>query len=120
MSTLLKSKWFHVLLALADQERHGYGIQRDILDRTDGQMMLWPAMLYRTLAAMVEEGLITAVAPPEHEPPDERRQYYHITPTGRTRLAEEAERLAQWADVAKERNDIGARAGAGARAGETS
>ncbi len=108
MSVPLKSKWFHVLLALADQERHGYGIQRDVLDRTDGQMMLWPAMLYRSLSALVDQGLIAAGAAPGDEPPDERRQYYRITPAGRGRLAEEAERLAQWAEVARKRNAFGA------------
>ncbi len=108
MSGSLKSQWFQILLALADQERHGYGIQRDVLDRTDGQMMLWPAMLYRSLSALVDQGLIAAVADPGDEPPDERRQYYRITSSGRGSLAEEAERLAQWADVARKRNDLGA------------
>ena len=107
MSVPLKSQWFHILLALADQDRHGYGIQRDVLDRTDGQMMLWPAMLYRSLSALVEQGLIAPAHDPGDEPPDERRRYYHITPAGRGRLAEEAERLVQWADVARKRNDLG-------------
>ncbi len=107
MSGPLKSQWFHILLALADQERHGYGIQRDVLDRTDGQMMLWPAMLYRSLAALVDHGLIAAAHDPGDEPPDERRQYYRITAAGRGRLAEEAERLTRWAEVARKRNDLG-------------
>lgn len=108
MSGLLKSKWFHILLALADQDRHGYGIQRDVLDRTDGQMMLWPAVLYRSLSTLADQGLIAAVAAPDDEPPDERRQYYRITGAGRRRLAQEAERWAQWVDLARERNDLGA------------
>ncbi|MCZ6916929.1 MAG: PadR family transcriptional regulator [Gemmatimonadetes bacterium] len=107
MSRSLKSQWFQILLALADQERHGYGIQRDVLDRTDGQMMLWPATLYRSLAALVERGLIAAVTDPGGGPPDERRQYYRITPVGRGRLDEEAERLTRWAEIARERNDLG-------------
>ncbi len=107
MSAPLKSQWFHILLALADQERHGYAIQRDVLDRTDGQLMLWPAMLYRSLASLVDQGLITPADDPSDEPPDERRQYYRITPAGRGRLAEEAERLTRWANVARKRNDLG-------------
>ncbi len=108
MSAPLKSQWFHILLALADQDRHGYGIQRDVLERTDGQMTLWPAMLYRSLAALTDQGFIAAVNDPADEPHDERRRYYRITSAGRGRLAEEAERLIRWADVARKRNDFGA------------
>ena len=101
---LLKPQWFHILLALAEEDLHGYGIQRDVLDRTGGGLMLWPAMLYRSLNALAEEGLIEPVEGPDGEPVDERRQYYRITQGGRGRLAEETERMAQWVNAARTRN----------------
>jgi DNA-binding PadR family transcriptional regulator len=97
----MKPQWFQILLALARQPLHGYGIQRAVLSRTEDQMCLWPAMLYRSLATLEEEGLIQSVATPDHEPDDERRQYYALTPAGQTRLREESEMLARWARVAE-------------------
>ena len=104
MPEAFKPQWFHILLALADQERHGYGIQRDVLDQTNGEMTLWPAMLYRSLAALAEKGLIEAVDSPQAESTDERKRYYRITVTGRQRLAREAEQLAGWIKAAQDRN----------------
>lgn len=97
----LKPQWYHILLALAERALHGYGIQRAVLDRTDGEMRLWPAMLYRSLGTLEGEGLIHQVPPPEGEPEDERRQYYAITASGRARLREETEMLARWVDAAR-------------------
>jgi DNA-binding PadR family transcriptional regulator len=98
----IKPQWFHILLALSGGPLHGYGIQRSVLDRTDGDMRLWPAMLYRSLATLEDAGLIAASEQPADEPDDERRQYYGLTDAGRERLREEAERLASWADAARE------------------
>jgi DNA-binding PadR family transcriptional regulator len=98
----IKPQWFHILLALSAGPLHGYGIQRSVLDRTDGDMRLWPAMLYRSLATLEDGGLIAQAARPEGEPDDERRQYYGLTDAGRERLREEAERLASWAAAARE------------------
>ena len=97
----LKPQWFHILLALSDDDRHGYGIQRAVLDRTQGAMRLWPAMLYRSLETLRREGLIRMVEGPADEPSDERRQYYSLTRKGRTWLSEEAEVLASWVDAAR-------------------
>ena len=97
----LKPQWFHILLALSSQNRHGYGIQRAVLDQTDGHMRLWPAMLYRSLAKLCEAGLIAQVDPPQGEVEDERRQYYALTSAGRDLLKEEAELLARWAASAQ-------------------
>lgn len=98
----LKPQWFQILLALADRDLHGYGIQRAVLAQTDGHMRLWPATLYRSLASLVEAGLIRQAAPPPDEPEDERRQYYGLTEEGRSRLREEAEMLSRWAAAARE------------------
>lgn len=96
----MKTQWFQILLALAGCELHGYGIQRAVLDQTDGHMRLWPAMLYRSLTRLREEGLITQIEAPESEPDDERRQYYALTDRGRARLEEEAAMLARWVAAA--------------------
>lgn len=98
----MKPQWFHILLALSERSLHGYGIQRAVLDRTDGDVHLWPAMLYRSLATLEDAGMIRQADTPPDEPDDERRQYYALTAAGRERLREEAERLAAWAAAARE------------------
>lgn len=98
----MKPQWFQILLALSGAPLHGYGIQRAVLENTDDAMRLWPAMLYRSLATLEEDGLLEKIPPPEDEPDDERRQYYTLTSEGRARLAEEGELLARWAGAARE------------------
>jgi len=98
----MKSQWFQILLALAGADRHGYAIQRAVLDQTGGHMRLWPAMLYRSLATLEGARLIEQVTPPADEPEDERRQYYALTRAGRARLREEADLLGSWADAARQ------------------
>jgi DNA-binding PadR family transcriptional regulator len=98
----MKPQWFHILLALGEKDLHGYAIQRAVLERTDGEMRLWPAMLYRSLVTLEKEKLIARAAPPADEPEDERRQYYRITPAGRLRLREEARTLARWVEAARD------------------
>ena len=93
----LKPQYFQILLALGRKDLHGYAIQRAVLEQTDDQVRLWPAMLYRSLAKLEEAALIAQIEPPADEPEDERRQYYAITAEGRARLKEEAEMLARWA-----------------------
>lgn len=98
----MKPQWFHILLALAGKELHGYAIQRAVLEQTDGEMRLWPAMLYRSLATLEQEKLIARADPPPDEPEDERRQYYRLTPAGRLRLREETQLLARWVEAARD------------------
>jgi DNA-binding PadR family transcriptional regulator len=93
----LKPQYFQILLALAQKDLHGYAIQRAVLEQTDEQVRLWPAMLYRSLAKLEDAELIQQAEPPAEEPEDERRQYYALTAQGRVRLKEEAEMLARWA-----------------------
>ena len=102
MPETLKPQWFHILLALAKEELHGYGIQRAVKAATQGGTMLWPGMLYRSLDALVKRKWIEPIADP-HEEPDVRRHYDRITVTGRQVLASEAERLGEWAELARSR-----------------
>ena len=97
----LKPQWFQILLALSTRDRHGYGIQRAVLEQTDGHMRLWPTMLYRSLARLGEAGLISQVDAPAEDMEDERRQYYTLTEAGRKLLVEEARLLARWAAEAQ-------------------
>ena len=97
----MKLQWFHILLSLADGDLHGYAIQRAVLDRTDGELTLWPAMLYRSLATLAEEGLIDAAEVPVDDAPDERRQYYSLTAEGRKQLKTEAELMSDWVEAAR-------------------
>jgi DNA-binding PadR family transcriptional regulator len=90
----LKPHWFHVLLSLADQEQHGYGIMQEVLARTGGKVRLWPATLYGTLKRLMDEELIEESARrPAPELDDARRRYYRLTYLGRRVLAAESERL---------------------------
>src|SRR4026208_242007 len=72
----------HILLALAESERHGYAIIQDVEARTDGELRMSAGTLYRSIARMVEQGLIVEVAKRRTAADDERRRYYHITPSG--------------------------------------
>ena len=94
--------WFQILLALADQDRHGLGIMSEVLDRTGGRMKLWPGMLYRNLSKLADDGLVVEVeAPPKAETGGGRPRFYRITPFGRRACAAEAERLAGFVDAAR-------------------
>ena len=85
---------FHVLLALADAERHGYGIIKEVEARTDGRVRLGPGTLYGSVKRMLEEGLIEeSDERPDSELDDERRRYYRLTGFGRRVATAEAERL---------------------------
>ena len=96
----MKMQWFHILLALAEEDLHGFAIQRAVMDLTGGEIRLWPAMLYRSLSTLADEGLIEAAGAPDGLLPDERRRYYSITPRGRKRLELEAGLLSRWAEAA--------------------
>jgi DNA-binding PadR family transcriptional regulator len=87
---------FHILLALVDQDRHGYAILQDVEARTDGALRLSAGTLYRSVARMVEQGLIAEVTRrPAARLDDERRRYYRITPFGTAVARAELSRLAQ-------------------------
>jgi DNA-binding PadR family transcriptional regulator len=83
---------FQVLLALADGERHGYGIILEVGARTDGVIRLRTGTLYVLLQRLSDEGLV-ALAEAPHRDADPRRRYYRLTDLGRAVLAAEARRL---------------------------
>jgi DNA-binding PadR family transcriptional regulator len=84
----------NVLLALADGERHGYGIMLEVRERTGGQVRLGPGTLYGAIKRLKEAGLIEESGTrPDPEADDERRCYYRLTGFGGEVLAAEIERL---------------------------
>jgi DNA-binding PadR family transcriptional regulator len=86
---------FHILVALADQDRHGYAIMQDVALRTDGQLKLSPGTLYGSIKRLLEAGLILEIDEPRGQSTDnERRRYYRITKFGREVAQAEADRLA--------------------------
>ena len=84
----------HILLALADEERHGYGIMKEVEGRSAGEMRLGPGTLYGAIKRMLADGLIEESAErPDAGLDDQRRRYYRITSFGREVAGAEAERL---------------------------
>jgi DNA-binding PadR family transcriptional regulator len=92
---------FHILLALADEERHGYGIMQDVARQTDGALQLGPGTLYGCLKRMLAAGLVEESGErPDPALDDERRRYYRMTPHGKHVVRAEARRLAGAVTVA--------------------
>lgn len=101
----LKPRWFHILLALSDKELHGSDIVREVLEQSDGELRLWPAMLYGSLEQMSEQGLIEELA--ESARPhgvSAKRRYFRITDAGRNLVASEAERMDRMVRLARTKN----------------
>ena len=95
---------FHILVALADDDRHGYAIIQDIAARTGGELKLSAGTLYRSIHRMLEQGLLSETRErPAPELDDERRRYYRITPFGTAVAKAEARRLAQLLRLARAR-----------------
>jgi DNA-binding PadR family transcriptional regulator len=98
----LKPHWFYILLALADGDRHGSAIARDVQSLSGGAVRLWPATLYGSLDDLrVRQWIEELAEHPEEE--SERRRYYRLTRAGRAALTDEAERLGQLARLARAR-----------------
>jgi len=90
----LQPATFHVLMALSDEDRHGYAIIQEIAARTDGAIRLSAGTLYRSLQRMLEQALIEETEDrPAPDEDDERRRYYRITKFGETVARAEARRL---------------------------
>jgi DNA-binding PadR family transcriptional regulator len=92
----------HILLALAEEDRHGYAIIQDIAARTRGAVTVGPGTLYRSIQRMLEQGLLVETQDrPAPEMDDERRRYYRLTPLGRAAARAEVDRLADTLAVAR-------------------
>lgn len=93
---------FHILLALADGEKHGYGIMKEVTQRTEGQMRMGPGTLYGSIGRMLASGLIEETGErPDPEMDDERRRYYHLTNFGLRVAQAESRRLDQLLRIAQ-------------------
>ena len=114
---------FHILLALADGERHGYAIMREVAAQSGGRVRLGPGTLYGSIRRMLSDGIIEeSAARPDPALDDERRRYYHLTPFGRRVAEVEAARLQDLTRAAQERGllpggALGQPAGAGGAGG---
>lgn len=97
---------FHVLLALSDEPRHGYGIIRDVSDHTAGAVTLRTGTLYTLLQRLVDEQLVRPTAPLEADS-DPRRRYYTLTTLGRDVLSAEARRLETLVVLARRKHVLG-------------
>jgi len=94
---------FHVLLALAAEERHGYSILQEVADLTDGDLTIEPGTLYRALHRMLKDGwVVESARRAAADVHDERRKYYRLTPLGRRLATAEADRLARLLAVARQ------------------
>ena len=97
----LQPATFHILIALADEDRHGYAIIQNVAARTGGEVRLSAGTLYRSIQRLLEQGLISEVRQrPAPELDDERRRYYHLTAFGAAVARAEARRLARLVEMA--------------------
>ena len=98
----LPSAAFHILLSLAGEDLHGYGIMRQVAEQTGGRMRLGPGTLYSSIQSLLEEKLIEELDHPEGEKAgQERRRDYRLTSAGRKLARSEAERMAGLLRVAR-------------------
>lgn len=99
----LQAATFHILVALAGRERHGYSIMQDVTTRTGGKVRLSAATLYSSIRRMLEQGLVVELAEsPDPDNQDERRRYYGLTAFGRRVAMAEAQRLTTMLSHARE------------------
>ena len=106
----LTSAMFHILLALADRERHGYDIMREVDERTEGKMRLGPGTLYGSIKRMLKDGFIEELEErPDPELDDERRRYYRLTDFGYRLAVAEAQRLERLVKSARTKKLLSAR-----------
>jgi len=93
---------FHILMAVAEEDRHGYAIIQDVDRRTQGLVRLSAGTLYRSIQRMLEQGLLVETQErPAPEEDDERRRYYRITPFGETVARAETRRLTELVRLAR-------------------
>ncbi len=94
MGTVTSCSVLLILASLADADRHGYSIRKDVAARSGGLVRLGSTTLYRLLGQLLDDGLIKeARSRPAPQLDDERRRYFHLTPAGRRGLSAEVRRL---------------------------
>jgi DNA-binding PadR family transcriptional regulator len=106
--TALKPLDFLVLLALIEEERHGYGIRQDVLELSHGAIAVDAGNLYRTLGRLMDAGLVARSSRrPASDAGDERRRYFRLTASGREALASDARRMQHLLRLGKVRKLLG-------------
>jgi DNA-binding PadR family transcriptional regulator len=102
LASTLTAAEFHVLIALADGDKHGYAIGQEVAARTGGQVQLRAATLYTVIKRLLDNGFIDELATrPDPGLDDERRRYYRLTAAGRSAAEAEALRLETYAKQAR-------------------
>jgi DNA-binding PadR family transcriptional regulator len=103
-SPALSPAVFHILLSLADGEKHGYAIMQDVATTTDGTLRMGPGTLYGAIKRMLAAGLIEeSDERPDPALDDDRRRYYRLSDAGQRLVASEAQRMAALVSVARKR-----------------
>jgi len=100
----LSPQAFHILVALADRDQHGYGIMLDIAERTGGKLRLSAGTLYGSVKRLLEQGLIVELREsqrPDKSLDDDRRRYYRLTPLGRKAAKAEVKRMSELLEQAR-------------------
>ncbi|MDQ2841376.1 MAG: PadR family transcriptional regulator [Acidobacteriota bacterium] len=100
----LSPQVFHILVALADRDQHGYGIMQDVSERTGGKLRLSAGTLYGSIKRLLEQGLVVELGDrerPDASDDDERRRYYRLTLMGRKAAKAEAARMAELIEQAR-------------------
>ena len=98
---------YHILLALADGEKHGYAIMKDVEEQTGGRVKMGPGTLYGSIKRMLAAHLIEEAAErPDPDLDDERRRYYRLSGLGRRVVSAESQRLTQVVKVARQKHVI--------------
>jgi DNA-binding PadR family transcriptional regulator len=100
----LSPQAFHILVALAERDQHGYGIMQDVAERTQGKLRLSAGTLYGSVKRLLEDGLIVELREsqrPKKALDDERRRYYRLTQLGRKTAMAEVTRMAELVEQAK-------------------
>ena len=97
----LSNAEFHILLSIADEERHGYAIMQEVRESTQGLIRLGPGTLYRSIQELLQKGLIVESGRYPAANEDQRRRYYRISSFGRRVLSAEARRLSEAVALAK-------------------
>jgi DNA-binding PadR family transcriptional regulator len=96
---------FHILLSLADGEKHGYGIMKNVEAQTRGQIKMGPGTMYGSIKRMLAAGLIEETEErPDPELDDERRRYYKLTAVGRKVAVAETQRITQVLKIARQKH----------------